>query len=67
MDLGRHSGGGLLRHRLNRLNLELPADLQAELLEEIRHTAAARKAPVTDEELKSLVAALKNHHGLPYL
>jgi homocitrate synthase NifV len=61
MEIGRHSGGGLLRHRLNRLNLELPAELQAELLEEIRRAANTRNAPITDEELNSLVAALKNN------
>jgi isopropylmalate/homocitrate/citramalate synthase len=67
MELGRHSGGGLLRHKLQKLNLVLPEELQAELLEEIRRTAISRKASVTDEELKCLAAALNNNHGLPYL
>jgi len=67
MELGRHSGGGLLRHKLHKLNLELPADLQAELLEEIRRIAISRKLPITDDELKTLVANLKKNHGLPDL
>ena len=67
MELGRHSGGGLLRHKLQKLNLELPADLQAKLLEEIRRIAIGRKLPVTDDELKTLVANLKNNYGLPDL
>jgi homocitrate synthase NifV len=67
MELGRHSGGGLLRHKLQKLNLDLPAELQMELLEEIRQIAISRKAPVTDDELKSLVANLKKNHGLPDL
>jgi homocitrate synthase NifV len=67
MQLGRHSGGGLLRHKLQKLNLDLPAELQVELLEEIRLIAINRKVPVTDDELKSLVANLKKNHGLPDL
>ena len=67
MELGRHSGGGLLRHKLHQLNLELSADLQAELLEEIRRIAISRKLPITDDELKTLVANLKKNHGLPDL
>jgi isopropylmalate/homocitrate/citramalate synthase len=67
MQLGRHSGGGLLRHKLQKLNLDLPVELQAELLEEIRRIAINHKAPVTDDELKSLVANLKKNHGLPDL
>jgi homocitrate synthase NifV len=67
MELGRHSGGGLLRHKLQKLNLVLPEELQAELLKEIRRAAIRRKASVTDEELKCLAAALNNNHGLPYL
>jgi hypothetical protein len=38
-----------------------------ELLEEIRLIAINRKVPVTDDELKSLVANLKKNHGLPDL
>jgi len=64
MELGHHSGGGLLRHKLHKLNLDLPAELQAELLEEIRRIAISRKLPVTDPELKTLVANLKKNHGL---
>jgi isopropylmalate/homocitrate/citramalate synthase len=67
MQLGRHSGGGLLRHKLQKLNLNLPVELQVELLEEIRRIAISRKIPVTDDELKSLVANLKKNHGLPDL
>ncbi|MGP8202095.1 MAG: citramalate synthase [Limisphaerales bacterium] len=67
MELGRHSGGALLRHRLQHLNLCLPAELQGELLEEIRRTATSRKGSVTDDELKSLVANLKENYGLPHL
>jgi homocitrate synthase NifV len=67
MELGRHSGGGLLRHKLQKLNLDLPAELHVELLEEIRRAATSRKASVTDDELKSLVANLKKHYGLPRL
>ena len=67
MELGRHSGGGLLRHKLQTLNLDLPAELQAELLEEIRRAAISRRVSMTDGELKSLVAKLKNRHGLPHL
>ena len=67
MELGRHSGGGLIRHRLQQLNLGLPAELQVELLEEIRRTATSRKASVTDDELKTLVANLKKDYGLPHL
>jgi len=67
MELGHHSGGGLLRHKLQTLNLDLPAELQAELLEEIRRAAVSRKVSMTDGELKSLVAKLKNNHGLPHL
>jgi homocitrate synthase NifV len=67
MQLGHHSGGGLLRHKLQKLNLDLPAELQVELLEEIRRIAISRKVPVTDDELKSLVANLKKNHGLPDL
>jgi homocitrate synthase NifV len=67
MELGRHSGGGLLRHKLQKLNLDLPMELLAELLEEIRRIAISRKALVTDDELKSLVANLKKNHGLPDL
>ena len=67
MELGRHSGGGLLRHKLQKLNLDLPAELLVELLEEIRRIAISRKVPVIDDELKSLVANLKKNHGLPDL
>ncbi len=67
LELGRHSGGGLLRHRLQELNLDLPPEWQAELLEGIRRTAITRKVPVTDDELKSLVASLKRNYGLPHL
>jgi len=67
MELGHHSGGGLLRHKLHKLNLDLSAELQAELLEEIRRIAISRKIPVTDDELKTLVANLKKNHGLPDL
>jgi homocitrate synthase NifV len=66
MVLGRHSGGALLRHKLEELNLDLPAELCAELLDEVRR-AASGKAPMTDGELISLVAKLKNNHGLPHL
>ena len=67
MELGRHSGGGLLRHKLQNLNLDLPAELQAALLEQIRRAAVNRKAPVTDDAFKNLVANLKTTHGLPDL
>jgi isopropylmalate/homocitrate/citramalate synthase len=67
MELGRHSGGGLLRHKLQKLNLALPEELQAELLEEIRRAAVSRKVPVTDDELKNLVANLKKNHVLSNL
>ena len=67
MELGRHSGGGLLRHKLQKLNLVLPDELQAGLLEEIRRAAVSRKVPVTDYELKNLVANLKKNHALPNL
>ena len=66
-ELGRHSGGGLLRHKLLELGLKLPPDLQAELLEEIRRMAVCRKVSISDEELKSLAANLKKNHGLPHL
>jgi homocitrate synthase NifV len=64
LELGRHSGGGLLRHRLQKLNLKLPLDLRVELLEEIRRIAIRRKVPITDEDLKVLAANLKKSHGL---
>jgi homocitrate synthase NifV len=67
MQLGRHSGGGLLRYKLQKLNLTLPEELQAELLEEIRRAAISRRVSMTDGELRSLVAKLKNDHGLPHL
>jgi len=67
MELGRHSGGGLLQHRLQQLNLCLSAELQVELLEEIRRTATSRNDSVTDDELKSLVANLNKNYGLPHL
>ena len=59
MELGRHSGGGLLRHKLHKLNLDVPPEWQVRLMEEIRRTAISRKVSVTDDELKSLVANLK--------
>jgi homocitrate synthase NifV len=67
MELGRHSGGSLIRHRLQQLHLCLPAELQAELLEEIRRAASSRKVPVTDDELKCRVANMKKNYGLPHL
>jgi homocitrate synthase NifV len=67
MQLGRHSGGGLLRRRLQELNLDLPPERQARLLEEIRRMAVSRKVAVTDDELKGLVANLKRTYGLPDL
>ena len=67
MELGRHSGGGLLRHKLQKLNLDLPPELQARLLQEIRRMAVSRKASVTDDELNSLVANLTKNYGLPHL
>jgi homocitrate synthase NifV len=67
MELGRHSGGGLLRHKLQQLRLELPTEWQAGLLAEIQRTATRRKVSVTDDELKTLVANLKKNHGLPCL
>jgi homocitrate synthase NifV len=67
MELGRHSGGGLLRHKLRKLSLDLPAELQVQLLEEIRRMTVTRKIPVTDGDLKRLVANLKKSHGLPDL
>ena len=59
MELGRHSGGGLLRHKLHKLNLDVPPEWHVRLMEEIRRTAISRKVSVTDDELKSLVANLK--------
>ncbi|MGO8697254.1 MAG: citramalate synthase [Limisphaerales bacterium] len=67
MELGRHSGGGLIRHRLRQLNLCLSPELQVELLAGIRRIAASRKISVTDDALKSLVANLKKSYGLPHL
>jgi len=67
MELGRHSGGGLLRHRLQTLNLALPLERQPELLEEIRRTASGRKAPLADNELKTLVSSMNQRYGLPNL
>jgi homocitrate synthase NifV len=67
LELGRHSGGGLLRHKLQELNLDLPPDLQAELLEKIRRMAIRRKVSVSDGELKILAANLRKNHGLPDL
>jgi homocitrate synthase NifV len=67
MQLGRHSGGGLLRHKLEELSLDLPPELQAPLLEDIRRLASSRKVSLTDDELKSLVANLKKTYGLPDL
>lgn len=67
MELGRHSGGGLLRHKLQNLHLDLPAEMQAQLLKEIRRLAIRRKVPVTDDELTKLVVHLKKNHGLPDL
>jgi homocitrate synthase NifV len=67
MQLGRHSGGGLLRRKLQALNLELPPELQAPLLEEIRRMAVSRKVPITDDEFKSLAENLKKTYGLPDL
>jgi homocitrate synthase NifV len=67
LQLGRHSGGGLLRHKLEALHLDLPAELQAPLLDEMRLLAVNRKAPITDDEFKGLVANLKKTYGLPDL
>jgi isopropylmalate/homocitrate/citramalate synthase len=67
MELGRHSGRGLLRHKLQKLNLNLPEELQPGLLEEVRRAAVSRKVPVTDDELKNLVANLKKNHVLSNL
>ena len=67
MELGRHSGGGLLRLKLHKLNLNLRVEWQVELLEEIRRLASSREVPVTDDELTRLVAKLKKSNGLPDL
>ncbi len=54
MELGRQSGAGLLRHKLQELHLDVPVQWQAGLLEEIRRIAT----PISDDELKTLVANL---------
>jgi homocitrate synthase NifV len=65
--LGHHSGGALLRHKLKKLNLDLSEDLKVGLLEEIRRATVGRRVPVTDDELKNLVANMKKNHALPNL
>lgn len=67
MELGRHSGGGLLRHKLDELKLALPPERQGELLEQIRQGAACRKHSLGDDELKTLVSIIKQRYGLPCL
>jgi homocitrate synthase NifV len=67
MQLGRHSGRGLLRHKLHKLNLDVPPEWQLRLMEDLRRMATSRHLPVTDDELKNLVANLKKSHGLPHL
>src|SRR5271166_1663051 len=48
MELGRHSGGGLLRHKLHKLNLDVPPEWQLRLMEDLRRMATSRHLPVTD-------------------
>jgi homocitrate synthase NifV len=62
--LGRHSGARMLSRQLERLNLSLPPDWLSLLLEEVRRLASARKAPLTDDDVRLLVTNLKNAHGL---
>jgi homocitrate synthase NifV len=59
MVIGRHSGTRALRHKLDTLKLPLPSHLTAELLGEIRQTAARRKSNLSDDELCRLVAGFR--------
>jgi homocitrate synthase NifV len=65
--LGRHSGTGVLRHKLETLKLSIPDELLPVLLGEIRQLAAQQKSNLTDEEFKRLVATFQKQHGLPNL
>jgi homocitrate synthase NifV len=67
LELGHHSGGSLLRHKLQTLSLSLPLELHAELLEKIRQIATCRKVALTNDELRCLVEHLKTNHAFPDL
>jgi homocitrate synthase NifV len=62
--LGHHSGARLLRSKLARLKLSLPQEMLPILLEEVRRLATQRKAVLTDNDCRQLVANLKKTHGL---
>ncbi len=65
--LGYHSGTRLLRDKLERLRLALPADLLPKLLGEVRDCAGRHKMLLTDELLERVVTQFKQVHGLSSL
>ena len=67
MVLGRHSGTRLLREKLEQMKSDFPPLLLPGLLSAVRRSSAIRKRNVTDAELKTLAAQLKQNHGLPDL
>jgi homocitrate synthase NifV len=62
--LGHHSGTRLLSSKLERLNLSLPSEALPALLEEVRRFASLRKAALSEEEFRTVVASFKTAHGL---
>ena len=62
--LGHHSGTRVLRHKLATLELTVPDNLLADLLQEIRRVATAQKSTLTDEQLRQLITEFKTARGL---
>jgi homocitrate synthase NifV len=67
MVVGRHSGTRLLREKLEQMKFDFPPVLLPALLAAVRRFSAVRKRNVTDPELQTLAAKLKQNHGLPDL
>ncbi len=59
MVIGRHSGTRMLQEKLERMNVECPADLLRALLSSVRQCAAVKKRNLTEAELASLADNLK--------
>jgi homocitrate synthase NifV len=62
--LGRHSGTGVLKHKLQALGIAFPEGKLPDLLAELRRVASKRKHNLSDGELKRLVIKYQKNHGV---
>jgi isopropylmalate/homocitrate/citramalate synthase len=63
MALGKKSGAASIKIKLDELGLEVPADRQAELLEQVKRQAVANGGRLSDDEFRLLVQQHPNDDG----